>query len=66
MWAWNRPPGDAGSDDNRGPILPVRPRRMQTAASVPLWRTRFVLIQPSHAGNVGAVARAMGWAREEG
>jgi tRNA/rRNA methyltransferase len=25
----------------------------------PLWRTRFVLIQPSHAGNVGAVARAM-------
>jgi len=32
---------------------------MQTAASVPLWRTRFVLIQPSHAGNVGAVARAM-------
>ncbi len=32
---------------------------MQTASSPPPFRTRFVLIQTSHAGNVGAAARAM-------
>ena len=34
-----------------------------SAAALPGWggpiHTRFVLIEPSHAGNVGAVARAM-------
>ena len=32
---------------------------MQTPAFGAAWRTRFVLIQTSHAGNVGAAARAM-------
>ena len=32
---------------------------MQTTAVAPLFRTRFVLIHTSHAGNVGAAARAM-------
>lgn len=32
---------------------------MQTADASPLFHTRFVLIQTSHAGNVGAAARAM-------
>jgi tRNA/rRNA methyltransferase len=32
---------------------------MQTASTAPVFRTRFVLIQTSHAGNVGAAARAM-------
>lgn len=32
---------------------------MQTSAQSPAFRTRFVLIQTSHAGNVGAAARAL-------
>jgi len=42
-------PGDAGGDNSRDFTVPA-PYRM---------RTRFVLIQTSHAGNVGGVARAM-------
>ena len=36
-------------------------RRMEAAAILPAAReaTRFVLVQPSHAGNVGAAARAL-------
>jgi tRNA/rRNA methyltransferase len=44
-----RLPGDAGGD-NTGDFTVLVPLRM---------RTRFVLIQTSHAGNVGGVARAM-------
>jgi tRNA/rRNA methyltransferase len=32
---------------------------MPTSSKAPVWRTRFVLINTSHAGNVGAAARAM-------
>ena len=46
--------GDAGGD-NRGRFYPQRPFSMQTNP----FRTRFVLIQTSHAGNVGAAARAI-------
>lgn len=42
-------PGDAGGDNSRDFTVPI-PCSM---------RTRFVLIQTSHAGNVGGVARAM-------
>ncbi len=42
-------PGDAGGDNTRDFTVPALLRM----------RTRFVLIQTSHAGNVGGVARAM-------
>lgn len=42
-------PGDAGGDNTRDFTVPALFRM----------RTRFVLIQTSHAGNVGGVARAM-------
>lgn len=44
-----RPAGDAGGDNSRDFTVP---------AHFPM-QTRFVLIQTSHAGNVGGVARAM-------
>lgn len=43
------PAGDAGGDNSRDFTVPARFRM----------HTRFVLIQTSHAGNVGGVARAM-------
>lgn len=46
--------GDAGGD-NRARFYPHRLFFMQN----PTFRTRFVLIQTSHAGNVGAAARAI-------
>src|SRR5689334_11303855 len=45
--------GDAGGE-NRG----ILPARRFACFSRPM-RTRFILIQTSHAGNVGAAARAM-------
>jgi len=48
-----------GRRQYRAQILPARLFSMQLQSAVPLWHTRFVLIQPSHAGNVGAAARAM-------
>ena len=46
-------PGDAGGDNSA--ILPARP----VARRSTLMQTRFILINTSHAGNVGAAARAM-------
>ena len=62
-------PSDAGCDNER-PILPttLRPRVLAPCAPAHCHRhqrrprpmkTRFILIQTSHAGNVGAAARAM-------
>ena len=55
-WGQDRP-GDAGGDNTlhctfSAFCLPL-------ARAVPLVKTRFILIETSHAGNVGAVARAM-------
>lgn len=49
--------GDAGSDNKS--ILPV-PAMVRVAGRIPEpMQTRFILINTSHAGNVGAAARAM-------
>lgn len=49
--------GDAGSD-NRDEILTALPGFLRRAIFFAM-KTRFVLIETSHAGNVGAAARAM-------
>lgn len=57
MWPPEMRPGDAGGE-NRG-ILPAPRRLALSSANQVSMRTRFILIQTSHAGNVGAAARAM-------
>lgn len=51
------PPPDDASGENRGRILP-RPVGDCTSSFLSM-RTRFILIETSHAGNVGAAARAL-------
>jgi len=51
------PSGDAGGENRV--ILPARRAAGFLPLPSPLMRTRFILIQTSHAGNVGAAARAM-------
>lgn len=49
-------PGNRDSDNTR--ILTARPRALPKTLP-PRMKTRFILIETSHAGNVGAAARAM-------
>ena len=44
---------------DEGAILLESPEAAEAAATIAAMQTRFILIETSHAGNVGAVARAM-------